>query len=166
MKRQESKPKGVSHGKGKNKPVGVQAKVGAPSGFKHEYVKQAEGLCKLGATDMDLAEFFNVSDRTINRWRIQFPEFCRSLKDGKAESDARVERSLYHRAIGYTFDGEEIFQFQGEIVRAKVKKHVPPDTTAMIFWLKNRKPAEWRDKQEIEVTRKKTRVIRPNATGG
>ena len=73
------------------------------------------------------------------------------LKSGKEVADNRVERSLYNRAVGYTFDSEKVFQHQGEIVRAKTVEHVPPDTTAGIFWLKNRKPAEWRDKIEHQV---------------
>lgn len=105
----------------------------------------------MGATDMDLAEFFGVARRTILRWQVQHQGFCHSLKAGKTELDERVERSLYHRAVGYTFEAEEVFQFQGEIVRAKVEKHVPPDTTSMIFWLKNRKPEQWRDKIDMDV---------------
>lgn len=119
-----------------------------PTGFKPEYAEQATKLCELGATDADLASFFKVSDRTIYRWQNQYPEFCQALKVGKAQADDRVERSLYHKAVGYTFDSEKVFQFQGAIVRAETKEHVPPDTTAAIFWLKNRRPEQWRDKTE------------------
>lgn len=123
-----------------------------PTSYKPEFSEQAEKLCKLGATDIELADFFGISDRTIYRWQAQFPEFCRSLKAGKETSDERVERSLYHKAVGYTFDSEKVFQFQGEIVRTKTREHVPPDTTAAIFWLKNRRPVEWRDRQQHELT--------------
>ena len=142
-------PKGIAGSK--NNPLGIQDKGGRPSPYKVEFNKQAEKLCKMGATDMDLAEFFGVSRRTIIRWQVQHQGFCHSLKVGKTELDERVERSLYHRAVGYTFEAEEVFQFQGEIVRAKVEKHVPPDTTSMIFWLKNRKPEQWRDKIDMDV---------------
>lgn len=120
-----------------------------PTNYKPEFAEQARKLCELGATDMELADFFKVSDRTIYRWQTQFPEFCQALKAGKDFADERVERSLYHRATGYTFDSEKVFQFQGRIVRAKTKEHAPPDTTAMIFWLKNRRPEAWRDKSEV-----------------
>lgn len=126
--------------------------AGRPTDYKPEYAEQAEKLCKLGATDIDLADFFEVSDRTIYRWQAKHPEFCQALKAGKQSADERVERSLYHKAVGYTFDSEKVFQFQGEIVRAATREHVPPDTTAMIFWLKNRRPEAWRDKHEVEHT--------------
>ena len=125
-----------------------------PSSYKPEYAGQAEKLCRLGATDVELADFFGVERTTIWRWTNQFPEFCNALKTGKDAADDRVERSLYHRAVGYTFDSEKVFQHQGEIVRAPVREHVPPDTTAIIFWLKNRRPDLWRDRREHEVTGK------------
>lgn len=123
---------------------------GRPSGYKPELAKQAEKLCKLGATDIELADFFGVSDRTICRWQSEFPDFCQALKAGKESADERVERSLYHKAVGYSFDSEKIFQFQGQIVRAKSREHVPPDATSMIFWLKNRRREQWRDRQDHE----------------
>lgn len=60
-------------------------------------------------------------------------------------------RSLYHRAVGYSYEAEEVFQYKGKIIRTKVVKHVPPDTTAMIFWLKNWRRLEWRDVNKHEV---------------
>jgi hypothetical protein len=123
--------------------------AGRPSSYKSEYAEQAAKLCLLGATDADLADFFGVSDRTIYRWQIEFPEFCQALKAAKAQADDRVERSLYHRAVGYTFDAVKIFQYEGAPVQVPYREHVPPDTTAMIFWLKNRRCNEWRDRREL-----------------
>lgn len=128
----------------------TEKKRGRPSGFKPDYVEQARKLCELGLTDEELAKFFEVHVATIYRWQAQFPEFCEALKVGKAPADDRVERSLYHKAVGYTFESEKIFNYQGEIVRAKTIEHVPPDTTAAIFWLKNRRKEEWRDKHEVD----------------
>lgn len=124
--------------------------VGRPTEYQDEYVEQAAKLCALGATDADLADFFGVSIRTIERWRSAHPEFCRAVKEGKTEADDRVERSLYHRAVGYTFDAVKIFQHQGAVIEAPFREHVPPDTTAAIFWLKNRRKDEWRDKHDVE----------------
>jgi len=120
-----------------------------PESYKPEFAEQAKKLCQLGATDIGLADFFEVSDRTIYRWQVKYPEFCQALKAGKESADDRVERSLYHKATVYTYESEKVFQHQGEIIRAPVREHVPPDTTAMIFWLKNRRPEAWRDKSEV-----------------
>ena len=112
--------------------------------------KQAEKLCLLGATDLEMADFFGVSTVTLNNWKIKHPEFVNSLKAGKETADERVERSLYQKAIGYTFESEKVFQFRGEIVRTPTREHVPPDTVAGIFWLKNRRPDKWRDVHKHE----------------
>lgn len=122
-----------------------------PTKFKPEYAKQAAKLCELGATDIELADFFEVNTTTIYEWRNQYPEFSKAVIAGKEMADARVERAFYNRAVGYTFDSEKIFQFQGEIIRAPSREHVPPDAGAAMNWLKNRQPDKWRDKQEIDL---------------
>lgn len=121
---------------------------GRPSKFKAEFVKQAEKLAALGATDREVADFFDVNERTLNRWKLENEEFRQSLNVGKSAPDDRVEQSLYRRAVGYSFDAEKIFHYQGLITRADYVEHVPPDVTACIFWLKNRRPEQWRDKPE------------------
>lgn len=123
--------------------------AGRPSAFKPEYVEQVKKLCELGATDVEMADFFGVAVSTFYLWKNKQPDFSEALKTGKAAADERVERSLYHKATGYTFESEKVFQYQGQIIRAPFREHVPPDTTAMIFWLKNRRPDEWRDKSEV-----------------
>jgi hypothetical protein len=126
---------------------------GRPSKYQSTFASQAAKLCDLGATDEDLADFFSVSVRTIARWKSQHEEFCQALKGDKAQADDRVERSLYQRAVGYTYDSEEVRVLRdGTVVRVPTRTHVPPDTTAMIFWLKNRRPDLWRDKHEVEHT--------------
>lgn len=122
-----------------------------PTKFKPEFVAQAEKLCRLGATDIEIADFFEVDARTIYRWKAENDEFCQALKIGKAESDDRVERSLFARATGYEHDEVDIRVVGGEIVQTPIRKYYPPDTTAGIFWLKNRRPGIWRDKQDIEL---------------
>ena len=123
---------------------------GRPSGFKKEYVEQAKKLCLLGATDPEIAEFFEVTERTINRWKHDFPDFCQALKLGKDEADDRVEKSLYRRALGYSHEAVKIFADPktGAEQIVPYTEHYPPDTTACIFWLKNRRKADWRDRQE------------------
>lgn len=121
-----------------------------PSKFKDEFVTQAEKLCKLGATDIEIADFFEVDVRTIYRWKAENDKFCHALKSGKEDADERVERSLFSRAIGYEHDEVDIRVVQNEIVQTPIRKYYAPDTTAGIFWLKNRRPDKWRDKQEVE----------------
>lgn len=123
---------------------------GRPTDFKPEYAEQAAKLCGLGATDYELADFFKVDTRTIYRWKNQHEEFCQAVKVGKDMADDRVERALYNRAVGYSFESEKVFQFQGVIVRADTVEHVPPDAGAAFNWLKNRRKDDWRDKQDVE----------------
>lgn len=126
--------------------------VGRPSKYRHEFVEQAEKLCRLGATDWEVADFFEVNIATVYRWKNEYEEFCDALKSGKVASDERVERSLYSRALGYEHDEVDIRVIDGVIVKTPIRKFYPPDTTAAIFWLKNRRPEKWRDKQEVEQT--------------
>mgnify|MGYP003655792909 CR=1 FL=1 len=125
---------------------------GRPTKYKAEYNKQAERLCKLGATDADLAEFFEVNEDTIHEWKKVHPKFSESIKDAKAEfDDNSVEKSLARRAMGF-MRVKEVFNPEG--FKEMLQEEVPPDTTACIFWLKNRKPKDWRDKQDHEITGK------------
>jgi len=123
-------------------------KGGRPSKYQPWTADQAAKLCRLGATDTDLADFFGVTERTINRWKLKHPEFCQALKRSKDELDAQVEQALHRRARGYSYTSEKVFQYQGAIVRAKTVVHVPADTVAGIFWLKNRQPDNWRNNPE------------------
>jgi hypothetical protein len=131
-----------------------RAKVGRPSSYKPEYVEQAKSLAALGATDREVAQFFRIAEATLNTWKHAYPEFLASLKTGKEASDQRVVSSLYRRATGYSYDAVKVFQYQGKELLVPYTEHVPPDTTACIFWLKNRQKADWRDRQEHELTGK------------
>lgn len=132
----------------------MKKKVGAPSKFKPEMIEQAEKLCALGLIDEEIAQFFRVTTRTLTRWKGRHPEFSRALKTGGAVADVRVERSLYKRATGFTADAVKIFLPRGstEPVIVPYKEQVAPDTTACIFWLKNRRPDLWRDVNRHEHT--------------
>jgi hypothetical protein len=126
--------------------------AGRPSSYKPEFAKQAEKLCLLGATDQEMADFFEVEVRTIYRWKHEHEEFSHALKSAKEAADERVERSLYQRAIGYEQDEVKIFMPSGagEPVYAKFRAKVAPDVTAAIFWLKNRRSDAWRDVKHID----------------
>ena len=123
---------------------------GRPTLYKVEYDDQAYKYCLLGATDATLATFFSVNEDTVHEWKKVHASFSESIKAGKEVADAKVADSLYNRAMGYTHDDVDLKMFQGEIISTPIKKHYPPDTTAAIFWLKNRQKANWRDKSEVE----------------
>ncbi|MDQ0571489.1 hypothetical protein QFZ42_003323 [Variovorax paradoxus] len=123
-----------------------------PTKFKEEFIAQAEKLCKLGATDMEVADFLEIEVRTLYRWKAEHEAFCQALKAGKDVADDRVERSLFARANGYEHDEVDIRVVANAIVQTPTRKYYPPDTTAAIFWLKNRKPKEWRETKAVELT--------------
>ena len=123
-----------------------------PSKYEAKFAKEAAKLCNLGATDAQLADFFEVSVSTINLWKVQYKEFSESVKVPKAEADEKVEQSLYRRAMGYEHDEVDIKVVAGALIQTPIRRYYPPDSTAMIFWLKNRKPGEWRDKQDVELS--------------
>ena len=128
----------------------AEPQIGRPSAYRPEYAAQARGYCELGATDADLAEAFNVSTRTIANWYSRYPEFVDAVKVGKDMADDRVERSLYQKAIGYEYDAVKIFNANGSPMVVPYREKVAPDTTAAIFWLKNRRKERWRDVQQHE----------------
>ena len=137
---------------------------GRPSKYQPEFAPIAAKMCELGATDAELAAAFEVDTTTIWRWQSAFPDFCNALIAGKTAADNRVERSLYQRAVGYTFDSEKIFSNQGTVVRAKTVEHVPPDPGAAKLWLCNRRPDEWRDTAKVEVTGRNGEALQIDAT--
>ncbi|EMN6132510.1 terminase [Salmonella enterica] len=124
--------------------------MGRPSAYKPEYAEQARKLCLLGHTDAELAAFFEVSEQTINAWKHAHPDFLESIKKGKQVADGNVADRLYQRAMGYVAPDIDIRVIENQIVETPLEKHYPPDTTAAIFWLKNRQKDKWRDKQVVE----------------
>ena len=134
------------------KPKKKKHPGGRPSKYKPEYAEQVYKLAQEGFTDKKIAGFFKVREKTINNWKKIHPEFLQSLKRGKDEFDSDViEASLVKRASGYSHPDVHISNYQGKITVTPIIKHYPPDPTSMIFWLKNRRPDRWRDKQSIEV---------------
>ncbi|HET7154976.1 MAG TPA: helix-turn-helix domain-containing protein [Hyphomicrobiaceae bacterium] len=127
--------------------------AGRPSSYKDEFADQARKICAIGATDQEIADFFEVDVRTIYRWKHDHDEFCQALKAGKDVADDRVERSLYQKAIGYEQDEVKIFMPAGSAapVYAPFRAKIAADTTAAIFWLKNRRSQNWRDKHDHDV---------------
>lgn len=140
-----------------NKEEGAER--GRPTVYDPSFVEQVEKLCHLGATDTEIADFFNVDVRTIYRWKLKYPDFCQAIKIGKEPADDRVERSLYQRAAGYSYVEQQAFKVkigpqEETVMVVDVERHQPCDTTAAIFWNKNRKPKDWKDVKSVDMSSK------------
>lgn len=118
-----------------------------------EGLLQIEGWAKDGLIDEQIAKNMGVAYSTFKDWKKRFPDLSAVLKRSKEVVDREVENALFESAKGFIYE-EETVTNTGEVVT--VKKYSKPNVTAQIFWLKNRKRNEWRDKQEIEQT---TRTI-------
>ena len=124
-----------------------------------------QGWARDGLTDEQIADNMGVNKSTIYDWKKKYPEFTNALKESKDVADRHVECELYNKATGFTKivkkpmkvknieydDGRKISEKE-EIIYVEEELYYPPDTTAQIFWLKNRKPNEWRDKKDVGVT--------------
>lgn len=124
--------------------------------YRKEFDKRAEDMAFVGAIDAELAEAFGVSETTLNNWKEKHPSFLESIKRGREIADHRVTKALYRRALGYSHPAVKILTVSGgsgegsSVEQVPYVERYPPDTTAAIFWLKNRQPKRWRDKHEVE----------------
>ena len=109
-----------------------------------------QGMARNGLTQQQIANNLGISIDTLIENKKKYSEFNNALKKGKEVIDFEVENALLKRALGYEYEEET---YENGILTKKVKKHVAPDTTAQIFWLKNRKPNTWKDKVETDEDR-------------
>lgn len=138
-------PKGNNYAKGNE--------GGRPTKYKEEYAEQAYKLCSVaGADDKTIADFFEVTEQTINNWKIEHKEFFESVRDGKDFFDSkRVENSLLKRALGYKVTKKKFATHEGSISdEVEYEEEIPPDTRAITLWLTNRNPERWRVKTVVE----------------
>lgn len=125
-------------------------------GKYHEWITK-EGLIKIegwardGLTDEQIAHNIGIARGTLYTWKDKYSDIDDALKRGKEVIDRQVENALLKRALGYEYEEVRTEDDGYDKKVIKTIKQVIPDTTAQIFWLKNRKPAEWRDKQNLEV---------------
>ncbi|MFS8601163.1 helix-turn-helix domain-containing protein [Priestia megaterium] len=118
-----------------------------------------EGWARSGLTDEQIAHNVGISRSTLNDWKKRYPDISDALKKGKEVVDLQVENALLKRALGYEYEevteesqwNEKAKQYE-LVITKRVKKRQASDTTAQIFWLKNRRPDKWRDKQGVEHT--------------
>lgn len=139
---------------------------GRPSLYKPElYPEQVYKLCLLGATDADIASFFNVDERTVNNWKTEHDEFFQSINEGKKLADMEVANSLYKttqdrqvpkeipfklKNVYWNDEGKRVEEEKVEVI--EVMETIPADFRAQSLWLRNRSPKNWRDKQEVDHT--------------
>lgn len=118
-----------------------------------EGLLKIEGWARDGLTDEQISKNIGISRSTLNVWKDRYSDISDALKRGKDVIDRQVENALLKRALGYEYE-EVKEKFEDGVIteRTVTKKEVVPDTTAQIFWLKNRKPDKWRDKPGYEDT--------------
>ena len=128
---------------------------GRPSEYNPDvHPALVEDLARKGLTQSEIAEEMNLHPCTITDWKNKHPEFSEALKRGKQGPDDKVQKALYNRALGYDVtERRAVVVGTGEHARVEYveeTRHIHPDPTSCIFWLKNRRPDEWRDKRDIE----------------
>lgn len=107
-----------------------------------------EGWARDGLTDDQIAKNCGVSRSTLAQWKISFPDISDALKKGKEIVDYEVENALLKRALGYDAQDTKVELGPDGSKTVQTLRHIPGDTTAQIFWLKNRRPDKWRDRRE------------------
>lgn len=125
---------------------------------------RVKGWARDGLSDIQICQNMGIGQRTFYEWVERFPQFAQALKEGKEPVDIQVENALLKSAIGYTVTLRKPIKVRTKkqlkdkgtieeehIEYAEEEIHIPAQTAAQIFWLKNRKPTQWRDKRETEV---------------
>jgi hypothetical protein len=131
-------------------PLGNKRGLGNRGGgrktiYNPKMAEIARKCCERGLTDLEVADVLGIGLATLYRWKLEYPEFSRVFKLGKAAADDRVERSLYSRAVGYSYLAEKAVMTRHGQKTVRYRAHIPPDTAAAVWYLKNRRPDRWRD---------------------
>lgn len=138
----------------KKLPSEQKKKRGRPSLYNPEiHPKLAGDLALMGKTEEEISAALGVDRDTLLNWKKHFPEFAGTIKKSKDQADSVVVASLYKRACGYEYtEIQEKDDPEKGLITTTTVKHVAPDVTACIFWLKNRQPVDWRDVHKQEIT--------------
>lgn len=113
--------------------------------YNKQYAPIVKKLCLLGATNEEIADFFEITEAVLARWVKDQPPFKAAIKSGKLKADSKVAASMFKRACGYDYVEDKAFSFMGDVTKVKVKKHMAADVNAGKFWLKNRQPEKWKE---------------------
>lgn len=138
-------------------PPSAKHAGGRTSKYDPSMCERVRAMCERGAVDKDIADALGIGLSTLYRWKVELQEFRDALKRGKDVADDVVEAALFRRATGYTHDAVKIMTVSvgdgsSRVEEVPYVEHYAPDTTAAIFWLKNRRPEAWRDKREVELS--------------
>lgn len=119
-----------------------------------------KGWARDGLTDEQIAKNMNINVSTLYEYKKRYPEISETIKKGKEIVDYEVENALLKRALGYdvTLNKQKVTK-DGDIIDITEDIHVAPDTTAMIYWLKNRRPNKWKDKQSEQPNDKQRKTV-------
>jgi len=119
-----------------------------------------EGWARDGLTDEQISKNIGINPATLYKWIDKYSKIGEAIKKGKAPVDIEVENALLKRALGYEYE-EVITEIYGDGKKhiKKVKRYIPPDVTAQIYWLKNRRPEKFRDKPAEEHKDESVKVI-------
>ena len=154
-------------------------KVGRGRPCKYDEWLDGDGLLKIqgwardGLSEEQIAHNMGIARFTLSEWKKKFPVLADTIKKGKEVVDREVENALLKRAMGYEtveeveepVEDKETGEVQMRVTK-RVKKQVAPDVTAQIFWLKNRKPADFRDRHDVEFRGELPVVLRDDVGGG
>ena len=120
--------------------------------YNPQYATIAAAFLAKGGTTYDLAKMFDISERTVYKWRAMYPEFDKAFEDLGQHFDQRIERRLAERAMGYTYLAQKPVAYKGVVTIAEYEEHIPPDINAIKTWLAARQPEKWRVKDEVELS--------------
>ena len=130
-------------------------KRGRPSNLTIHIKNVIINLAKEGKTVLQIGNMLGVSHKTVYNWMHSDPELLHAIKEARDLAAELVEASLFSRAIGFSHPATKMFydKSRRKVIKAEYTQHFPPDPTSMIFWLKNRQPERWREKQEVDLTK-------------
>lgn len=127
-------------------------RTGRPTTYRKNFPERGFMLWVEGKTDREVAKALKISHESLYQHVKRYPEFADARKKAKAMADEVIEQSLFNRARGMWLPDCHVSQYEGVITVTPLKKHLPPDPLSCIFWLKNRKPDQWREKTELALT--------------
>jgi len=132
------------------------------STFRPEYCSTALMMCRMGATDIQLAAALDASLLDIKAWQTKYPQFGEACRVGGEQAIAQVERALFSRAMGYDYDSVRFDNIDKELIETPISVHVPPDVNAQKYFLENMAPEKWSSKTKAEITGKDGKPLMPD----